>query len=88
VDYGLLDATGGLLGNPVHYRDSRTAGVRATIPPAELYVVTGIQELPINTIYQLIAAVRTCGTSPRLVTAWRGPPPRGGWVQRKRARTR
>ena len=27
VDYGLLDASGALLGNPVHYRDARTDGV-------------------------------------------------------------
>ena len=27
VDFGLLDATGALLGNPVHHRDSRTDGV-------------------------------------------------------------
>ena len=27
VDYGLLDADGALLGNPVHYRDARTDGV-------------------------------------------------------------
>ena len=27
VDYGLLDSGGALLGNPVHYRDARTAGV-------------------------------------------------------------
>ena len=27
VDYGLLDAQGQLLGNPVHYRDRRTDGV-------------------------------------------------------------
>ena len=62
VDYGLLDADGALLGNPVHYRDGRTDGVvddvLAKIPAAELYAVTGIQQLPINTIYQLAAAAR------------------------------
>jgi rhamnulokinase len=59
VDYGLLDAVGALVGNPVHYRDSRTDGVAAGIPHAELYAVTGIQDLPINTIYQLVAAAGT-----------------------------
>jgi rhamnulokinase len=59
VDYGLLDAAGALIGNPVHYRDSRTDGVTAGVPLAELYAVTGIQHLPINTIYQLIAAAGT-----------------------------
>jgi rhamnulokinase len=60
VDYGLLDATGALIGNPVHYRDVRTSGVLdqvlATIPAAELYSRTGIQLLPINTLVQLAAA--------------------------------
>jgi rhamnulokinase len=69
VDYGLLDAGGALLGNPVHYRDSRTDGlvgeVLARIPAADLYAATGIQQLPINTIYQLAAAART----PQLATA-------------------
>ena len=60
VDYGLIDASGALLGNPVHYRDARTDGVArevlAKIPAQELYAVTGIQQLPLNTIYQLAAA--------------------------------
>ncbi|HKS46326.1 MAG TPA: rhamnulokinase family protein [Amycolatopsis sp.] len=59
VDYGLLDATGALLGNPVHHRDSRTAGVpelvHGRVPPRELYEVTGLQELPFNTLYQLVS---------------------------------
>jgi rhamnulokinase len=59
VDYGLFDPTGQLLANPFHYRDTRTVGmpshVDATIPPAELYALTGIQRLPLNTLYQLVA---------------------------------
>ncbi|RLL68473.1 rhamnulokinase family protein [Streptomyces sp. Z26] len=60
VDYGLLDADGALLGNPVHYRDARTDGaaeeVARVLPPAELYAATGLQHLPFNTVYQLTAA--------------------------------
>jgi len=59
VDYGLLDATGALIGNPVHYRDSRTDGVTVPVPAETLYAATGIQHLPINTIYQLAAAAGT-----------------------------
>lgn len=63
VDYGLLDASGALLGNPIHYRDNRTAGVLErlveTVPAAELYAVTGLQQLPFNTIYQLVSALGT-----------------------------
>ena len=63
VDYGLLDSGGALLGNPVHYRDSRTDGVvervLAAVPATELYQVTGIQQLPINTLCQLAAAAGT-----------------------------
>jgi rhamnulokinase len=58
-DYGLLDETGALLGNPVHYRDERTDGVTLPIPAASLYAVAGIQHLPFNTIYQLAAAAGT-----------------------------
>jgi rhamnulokinase len=59
VDYGLLDAAGALVGNPVHYRDSRTDGVTVPVSAETLYAVTGIQHLPINTIYQLAAAAGT-----------------------------
>ena len=58
-DYGLLDESGALIGNPVHYRDRRTEGVTIPVPPGELYAVTGIQHLPFNTIYQLAAAAKT-----------------------------
>ena len=58
VDYGLLDESGALLGNPVHYRDGRTDGVpeRLGIPDDRLYEITGLQKLPFNTLYQLVAA--------------------------------
>ena len=63
VDYGLLDATGTLLGNPVHYRDTRTEGaaakVAAVVGEDQLYALTGLQKLPFNTIYQLVAAAGT-----------------------------
>jgi rhamnulokinase len=63
VDYGLLDASGALLGNPYHYRDPRTGGVadkvHAELPREELYRLTGVQYLPFNTIYQLAAAAGT-----------------------------
>jgi rhamnulokinase len=60
VDYGLLDAAGKLLGNPVHYRDGRTAAVldkvHAAVP--DLYAVNGLQRLPFNTVYQLVSEDR------------------------------
>lgn len=60
VDFGLLGEDGRLLGNPRHYRDERfvpaAAQLLQEIPAAELYARTGIQHLPINTIFQLAAA--------------------------------
>ncbi|MDR0361312.1 MAG: rhamnulokinase [Planctomycetota bacterium] len=61
VDFGLLDKTGHLLANPVHYRDARTNGIpeklHAVIPARTLYQRTGIQIMSFNTIYQLYAMV-------------------------------
>src|SRR3984885_4798220 len=58
-DYGLLDPTGALIGNPVHYRDHRTDGISVPVPASELYATTGIQHLPFNTIFQVAAASGT-----------------------------
>jgi len=59
VDYGLLDADGGLLAEPVSHRDPRTSGViegvHAQVPREELYGINGLQFLPFNTLYQLAA---------------------------------
>jgi rhamnulokinase len=59
VDYALLDGDGRVLGLPFHYRDARTDGMveRAfgRVPQRELYGVTGIQTMPINTVFQLLA---------------------------------
>ncbi|WP_081238146.1 rhamnulokinase [Streptomyces viridosporus] len=82
VDYGLLDADGALLGNPVHYRDARTEGVAekvwARMPAEELYAATGLQYAPFNTLYQLTAARGSAQLSraerllliPDLLTYW------------------
>jgi rhamnulokinase len=63
VDYGLLAADGSLLGNPVNYRDARTDGVMehvlSSVTRREMYDVTGLQQLPFNTIYQLVSALGT-----------------------------
>ena len=62
VDYALLDEGGELIQNPYHYRDRRTENVMEEVfrkvPKEEIYRTTGIQFMPINTLYQLFAAQR------------------------------
>ena len=62
VDYALLDDRGGLVEEPICYRDDRTAAamaqVHAVLPREEIYARTGIQFMPFNTIYQLAAHAR------------------------------
>ena len=57
VDYVRLTADGEPIGNPFCYRDPRTGpameALHQRIPPERLYALTGIQVLPINTLYQL-----------------------------------
>ncbi|WP_062352843.1 rhamnulokinase [Herbidospora yilanensis] len=79
VDYGLLDRDGRLIGNPVHYRDERTAPVidqvHERVSPRRLYQVNGLQHLPFNTLYQLAAEtfLERAGTLlliPDLISFW------------------
>ncbi len=62
VDYGMLDANGNLLGEPIAYRDDRTARAVDDGAPAdrreELFRINGLQFLPFNTVYQLAAEQR------------------------------
>lgn len=57
VDFGLIDAQGNLLSNPVHYRDVHYQGAveRAAkkISKDEMYKITGIQFMDFNTAFQL-----------------------------------
>jgi rhamnulokinase len=59
VDYALLDGGHRVLGLPFHYRDERTGGMveRAfeRLPAERLYAATGIQTMPINTVFPLLA---------------------------------
>ena len=84
VDFGLLDAQGNLLANPVMYRDARTDGmmdaVFARVPRREVFERTGVQFMPINTLYQLMSlavarsplmdAAATFLTIPDLLNYW------------------
>jgi rhamnulokinase len=59
VDFALLDEHAQLIANPVCYRDPRTDGmvdaVFARLPREKIYAITGIQTMPINTLFQLAA---------------------------------
>jgi len=59
VDFGLLGRGDELLGNPYHYRDSRTAGMYekafAIVPREEIFAQTGLQFMELNTLYQVLA---------------------------------
>jgi rhamnulokinase len=62
VDYGLIDADGRLVEDPICYRDARTAGIMedvfSRVPRQAVFDETGIQFLPFNTLFQLAAHTR------------------------------
>ncbi len=59
VDFGLFDKNGKLLGNPYHYRDTRTQGMMEyadeTIGNKYIFEKTGIQFNFFNTLFQFMA---------------------------------
>ncbi|HLE53069.1 MAG TPA: rhamnulokinase family protein [Anaerolineales bacterium] len=62
VDFALLDRAGHLIGNPHHYRDSRTDGMPelavTKVPRDQIYQQTGIQFMQLNTLFQLFSMVQ------------------------------
>ncbi len=60
VDFGLVDKNNAILSFPYCYRDSRTDGIMeqvfGIIPKDEIYSITGIQFMQLNSIYQLYSA--------------------------------
>ena len=68
-DFGLIDCDGALVSNPLHHRDGRGATAMAEafgrVSSDEIYEITGIQFLPFNTLFQLVALEGT----PRLDAA-------------------
>jgi len=65
VDYGRVRADRTLLEDPYNYRDSRTDGIPdklfADIPAATMYSRCGLQVMPFNTVFQLVAAAGQAG---------------------------
>jgi rhamnulokinase len=59
VSFALLDSLGQVCGLPLHYRDPRIPGWSARaykrVSRAELYAATGVQELPFNSSFVLLA---------------------------------
>ena len=62
VDFGLLDAGGALVGNPVHYRDGRTENIHRYADPVmsrqDVFAATGYEPWAISSLYQLLAMQR------------------------------
>lgn len=62
ADYALLDKSGRVMGNPVHYRDGRTdmvmEAVFGLVPKQEIYQRTGLAFLQLNSLYQLYSDVQ------------------------------
>ena len=63
VDYALLGKDGRMVSSPMNYRDSRTDDImqyaEKFMSKSDLYQATGIQSMNFNTVYQLLADMRS-----------------------------
>ncbi len=63
VDFGLLSPDGSLIDLPYSYRDERTNGLSEEfskiLPKREVYELSGVQIMDLNSLYQLFAMVRS-----------------------------
>ena len=59
VDFALIGRNNTLLGHPYHYRDKLTDGMMdeafRRVPREEIFQMTGIQFMKLNTLYQILA---------------------------------
>ncbi len=62
VDFGLLGEDGTLLGNPVHYRDTRTNDIHQYSDPimsrSDIFAATGYEPWQISSLFQLLSMKR------------------------------
>ena len=74
VDYVLLDDAGERIGHSFCYRDARNEPAMqrafARIPRERMYAITGIQFLPFNTVYQLVAHAEEFPDQWQRATRW------------------
>ncbi len=67
VDFGFIDKQGKLMGNPVHYRDDRTADYENwafdKISKEAMFEKTGIAHINFNSIFQLMSVLRNDPTA-------------------------
>jgi len=84
VDFGLLASDGSLLGNPNHYRDSRTNGMMdkafAMVSREEIFRHTGLQFMQFNSLYQLLAMKLARSPLLEMAKAWLMMPDLFHWL--------
>lgn len=84
VDFGLLGRGDVLLGNPYHYRDSRTNGLMekafAAVPRGEIFRHSGLQFMQFNSLYQLWAMRRSNSPLLEVAESWLMMPDLFHWL--------